>query len=427
MRIFKLLFKLVLFLLPIVLLGLPVFLVVSAVQPMPLVDASGSVQQGDVGRARELFEQHDPRDLEDGEIRPVTVIERDLKVMLISVLPPAGGQRMSVGLDSGSADFYYSLSLPENPLGKYFNLSTHLVQEGDRVKLKSIEFGDATLPGWLLNPALGAGNLFLKNRFEEYRGAMAALREVELQQDAVHFVYQWDAELAEQIEQRGRDFLLPEADRERIVAYYGEISQQSRLLSSTGSLATLLQPVFALAQERSEQRGDPQAENRALFLALGVAAREGSLESLLGREQAELPRPPAKMRFTLVRRTDLSNRFTLSAAITATGGGALANAVGVFKEMEDSRGGTGFSFPDLLADRAGVAFAEAALGSRAAEIQRLMATKPRESDFMPGISNLPEGLQKMEFEGRFEDLDSASYAQLMDEIERRIASCALHR
>ena len=76
MRLFKLLFKLILFLLPIVLLGLPLFLVVSAVQPLPLVDASGSVEQEDVGRARELFDQHDPRDLKDGEIRPVTMLER---------------------------------------------------------------------------------------------------------------------------------------------------------------------------------------------------------------------------------------------------------------------------------------------------------------------------------------------------------------
>jgi hypothetical protein len=427
MRLFKLLFKLILFLLPIVLLGLPLFLVVSAVQPLPLVDASGSVEQEDVGRARELFDQHDPRDLKDGEIRPVTMLERDLKVMLVSVLPPTGGQRMAVNLDAGTADFYYTLSLPENPLGRYFNLSTHLQQDGDRVTIKNMEFGDTSLPGWLLNPVLGVVNLTLKNRFEEYRGAMAALHEVQLQEDAVHVVYQWDAQLAEQIEDRGRDFLLPEADRERIVAYYGEITRQSRLLGSTGSLASLFQPLFVLAQKRSEQWGDPEGENRALFIALGVASREGSLESLLGRDQTELPEPPAKMRYTLVQRKDLANRFVLSAAIAATGGGALAETVGVFKEVQDSSGKTGFSFPDLLADRAGVALAEAALGNRASEIQRLMAAKPAERDFMPGISNLPEGLGKMEFEGRFEDLDSADYAGVIDEIERRIASCALYR
>ncbi|MCZ6829895.1 MAG: hypothetical protein O7F73_09980 [Gammaproteobacteria bacterium] len=427
MRVFKFLFKLVLFLLPILLLSAPVLLLLLAVQPLPLVKESGSVEHGDVGRARELLQRHDPRDLEDGEIRPVTVAERDLNLMLGALLPPAAGQRTAVDLDEGSASFYYSLLLPENPVGKYFNLSTHLVQQGDGMRLQSVQFGDTVLPGWLLNPAVLAGDRYLKNRFEEYRGAMAALHEVQLLEDAVHVVYQWDAELAQQIEERGRDFLLPEEDRVRIVAYYGEISRQSRLLSSSGSLATLLQPLFALAQKRSEQGGDPQAENRALFLALGLASREGSLESLLGRDQADLPSPPRAMRFTLLRRPDLSNRFSLAAAITATAGGALANAVGVFKEIDDSRGGSGFSFPDLLADQAGVALAEAALASRAAEIQRFMADSPRESDFMPGISQLSEGLQQMEFKSRFEDLDSASYAQVIDEIESRIAKSPIYR
>ena len=42
---------------------------------------------------------------------------------------------------------------------------------------------------------------------------------------------------------------------------------------------------------------------------------------------------------------------TLSAAIAAAGGGVLADTIGVFKELDDSRGGSGFSFIDLLADR----------------------------------------------------------------------------
>jgi hypothetical protein len=43
----------------------------------------------------------------------------------------------------------------------------------------------------------------------------------------------------------------------------------------------------------------------------------------------------------------------LSAVIAATADSNLSALVGVFKEIEDSKGGTGFSFPDLAADKAG--------------------------------------------------------------------------
>jgi hypothetical protein len=46
---------------------------------------------------------------------------------------------------------------------------------------------------------------------------------------------------------------------------------------------------------------------------------------------------------------------------------------------------------------------------------------------MPSISNLPEGLQEMAFKSRFEDLDSATYAAVKAEMERRIAACAIYR
>ena len=428
MRLFKFFLKLVFIYLPLLLIVGIAFLLWSALQPIPLVDASGAVEHQDVARGRELLNEHDPRDLEDGEIRPVTVVERDLNLMLATLLPPTGNQRTEVNVDAGSGAFYYTLVLPENPIGSYFNISTHLVQEGDSTRLDSVQFGDTGVPGWLLTPALLLGDRTLQGRFEEYRGARAALHEIELQQDALYVVYQWDAELAEKIEDRARDFLLPAEDRERVVAYYGELSRQSRLVNNRGSLANLLQPLFAMAKERSAQGGDPEAENRALFLALSMAAQEeGSLMPLMGIEQAELGDPPREMRFTLMQRDDLANRFTLAAAITVSAGGALADAVGVFKETLDFQGGTGFSFPDLLADQAGVALAEAATGSRAEEIQGFMAAGPRESDFMPEISGLSEGMQRMEFESRFEDLDNAEYAKVIDEIERRIAACAVYR
>jgi hypothetical protein len=45
---------------------------------------------------------------------------------------------------------------------------------------------------------------------------------------------------------------------------------------------------------------------------------------------------------------------------------------------------------------------------------------------MPAVTRLPEGVMELEFKTRFEDLDSASYALVQGEIERRIGASPLY-
>ena len=110
-----------------------------------------------------------------------------------------------------------------------------------------------------------------------------------------------------------------------------------------------------------------------------------------------------------------------------SGGSELADVIGVFKELSDSQGGSGFSFADLLADRAGVVLAEQTTGPAAARLQLALAGQIKESLFMPHIDRLPEGLQELEFRSRYEDLDTETYTLVQREIERRIGNLALYR
>ena len=422
----RLLFRLLL-LVTVLLLVLPAWLLLSAIQAEPLVPREDSVRQEDLGRIKELLQQHDPRSLRDGETHQLEISGSDINLLLNWAVPHAERQALRVGLSQGSMDLDYSLGLPDNPLGRFLNLSARLRQNGSGLALQRLGFGHAGLPGWLLAPVITVADRCLAWRSPEYRDALAAVKEITVQPGALQIVYQWQAGLAQRLQSTGRELLLGPLDHQRIVAYYTAISRQSLPLRPGGvSLDRLLQPLFALALSRSADNSDAAAENRAMLLALGVTVSGNSIEYLVGSEAARgLPRP-RPINLTLGGRSDLAKHFSVSAAITAAGGSALADRVGVFKEVDDSRGGSGFSFADLLADRAGVSLAEMALGAKARELQQYMANGAQEADYMPAFNNLPEGLMELEFKTRYEDLDSAAYALVNREIERRLGSCAIY-
>jgi hypothetical protein len=88
---------------------------------------------------------------------------------------------------------------------------------------------------------------------------------------------------------------------------------------------------------------------------------------------------------TLNGRTDSPQHFTISAALAAHAGSPLSDAIGLYKEVDDSRRGSGFSFNDLAADRAGTRFGDLATRSPASarQLQQRVAFGIREPDFMP--------------------------------------------
>jgi uncharacterized protein YfiM (DUF2279 family) len=401
--------------------ALPVMFVYQGLQPQPLVPPIASPRQEDVGRIKALLLEHDPRDLRDGETRTLTVSQRDLNVGLRSVLPSTGHQRARVSLEQGSGRLQYTIKLPSKLGGSYLNLSLLVSERAGEPVLDSIRVGEASLPGWSLAPLLALSDGYLRGRFPEYQGAREALQAVSLASGEASFTYRWDRALAKQIEQRGREAFLPAADRERAVAYYRVLAHTSRSAGRSASLHQLLQPLFNEALRRSTD-GDAAAENRALLLVLGTVLNRSSMHRLVGGDPADLSPGHYYVKWTLHGRGDLAQHFGVSAAIAAAGGGVLADSIGVFKELDDSRGGSGFSFPDLLADRAGVELSTAALGADARRIQQAMASDTlSETDFMPPIDALPEGLMEMEFKQRYRDLDDARYGFVKNDIEQRLA------
>jgi uncharacterized protein YfiM (DUF2279 family) len=170
---------------------------------------------------------------------------------------------------------------------------------------------------------------------------------------------------------------------------------------------------------------DPVAANRALLLVLGAHAAGRDLE-LLVPELARAGAPPP-VPVTAHGRVDLAQHFLISAAIAALGTPELADAIGLEKEIRDATRGSGFSFTDLAADRAGTRFGEWITASRAQARQarsRLRTGKLATADVLPRVEGLPEFLSAREFERRYGAVGSAAYQAEARRIEARLDALA---
>src|SRR6185295_18583751 len=138
-----------------------------------------------------------------------------------------------------------------------------------------------------------------------------------------------------------------------------------------------METAFRLARERSREL-DAVGENKAAILALGTLLGHWRIEQPLGKlvdEPTLRTVTPAFRATTLRGRPDWTRHFTVSAAIVVLASEGISNAAGILKEEMDSQGGSGFSFGDLLADRAGTTFATIAIrdGVAAASMQERLS------------------------------------------------------
>lgn len=191
-------------------------------------------------------------------------------------------------------------------------------------------------------------------------------------------------------------------------------------------LAELLTGLLRKAQARSKG-GDPVVENRAALVAAFAYANRRLVRDLAAGAGPDRPLP---MRSVVLRgRRDLAQHFTSSAMVAAQGSSLVSDAIGLFKELSDSDGGSGFSFVDLAADRAGVRFAELATGDAigAAQVEVAAATGLDEDDFMIRIEGLPAAIPRVRLEQVYGSTRGDAYRRLVGVVEARIGRLRLYR
>ena len=419
--------KSLLILLLLALLVIPVVLVVTGIEHEPLIPPGKSLSHEDVERIKQLLRRHDPRRLKHGGIRTLSLSERDLNLLLNYSLARTLGINSRVDLYPASVGVSLTYRLPEKYSGNYVNASARFSPTADSMRIDSFEIGRLSIPGWLLNPVLRFLHAHMLEEFAEYRAVLQAIGEIRVNEEQLVVVYQWQPELAARLKSRGYGLLFSTEDKARVLAYYNKLNRLAgELASRRVSLEKVFPPLFELAGLRADERGDLQAENRAMLLTLAMYVLGIDVGRFVDVPLASRQR---RMYLTLLKRHDLAQHFTVSAALTVSAGSGLANAVGLFKELDDSRDGSGFSFDDLLADKAGVRLAELATGTdqQARLLLQRMSDQLTEADFMPSIDQLPPSIMELEFKQKYRDLDSEKYRVVDDEIGKRILRCSIYQ
>jgi hypothetical protein len=385
----------------------------------PLVVRNVQLTPQDIENAKRILGQHDSGKFRSDGPRAIAINEQDLDLMLnyaASRLGRRGAARAT--LQPGIVRLQASAEIPQSPLGRYINIDAALREAGTLPRFEHLRVGRLWVPPTMADFLLRKGSWWIVGD----RGEIADIvKGVSVVEGRLTVTYAWSNEIRERV----RAALLSPADQARLRVYQERLVQTVANAPRKVSLAALMPPVFQTVVERGGN--DVVAESRAAIVVLTFYANGIGLAAIA--PAAEHWPAPLRRTVTLAGRDDFPKHFLISAAIAATAGSPLADAVGLYKEVDDSRHGSGFSFNDIGADRAGTRFGEIAGQSsgQARKLAQAIASGVSESDFMPDVADLPEFMPEAEFTRRYGGIGSPGYNKIMATIEARVASRPLLR
>lgn len=391
-----------------------------SVQETPLVAPQAPISSSDVARANEFLRRNDPRRARPGTQRSLIASEAEVNLLLNQLGNRYLRSSTQVVLRSGVALVRVSMELQPGPFGRWLNVDATLRETAGLPQVERLRIGHLPVPAWV-------ADLLLQRLASElsatHEGQLAQdiVKQVRLGTAQVRVVYEW----RDDTYQRLLSTVVPAPEQARLKAYterLAEFSETPAAASGSVSLAQVLPPMFQLARQRSQAGNDPVAENRAALMALAVHAAGRSMSALV--PAARTWRQPRPLMITLWGRDDFPQHLLVSAALAVEGGGPLADAIGVYKEVADARSGSGFSFNDIAADRAGSRLGQRAK-QQAVALQARLAQDLQEADLMPDVSDLPEFLREADFLKTYGGLNGVAYRQMLTQIEQRLDALPL--
>ena len=393
----------------------------SMLQSAPAVTPRQDLSPRDVARALQLARVHDPRRAIPGIVRHLRLSGHEAELLLNHAAERWRPSRWQLTVTAGQTRVRGSVEVEWAGLSRWLNVDLTLRETPALPVIETARVGRLPLP-----PALVAWALEQASTVHPSGGlatlAAMTIQRVQMRHGQLDLAYAWGADAPA----RMLAALLPVQEHQRLRAYAAELAKIAASLDpgQPVSLSQVLPPMFELARRRTAEGGAAALENRAALMVLGMVANGIGLSVLLPERAAELDRRPITL--TLGGRRDFPQHFLVSATLAAENGASAADTIGLFKELADARRGSGFSFNDIAANRAGTRLGALAVQSPD-KLQARLITGLAEQDFMPDVTDLPEFMAEPEFRHRFGGPGSPEYERMVADIERRLGSTALFR
>jgi len=360
----------------------------------------------------------------------VAVTNRTIPNLTLNASMSANGLSIETTYDTGLPGFM-----------RFINASGTLLPSAQQLDIEFVKLGMWHINGSLFSQALGWGlNLALGQSIGS--DLLASVNKVSLSDSKgsinvnvpEKFRSLGDGQPSRWRALRDRLAIFGEADLVRV--YFQHLINYTYEHRKSSELASYFRQVFILANERSVNQpfNIVARENQAALLALSVYFGSDKFELMIGdiaslSKKQFYRRNRHRREVTLQGRVDLQKHFIYSAALQIFGSMQASDALGEFKELLDvNPGGSGFSFADLMADRAGTRLAMSLTTPdiNAQQLQIALITVTDEQ-LLPSIAGLPEGINEAQFKQQYQSVDAEPYLAVLNEIDTRLSKLPLYR
>jgi len=348
-------------------------------------------------------------------------------------------------------DISVALPLLNNNFPSYINVSASIFSTQQGINIGDITVGDIHVSGqillnflvWLVDSYTGKDNA---------QKMVDSIQRININANRINVNAYWEHSDMELAKDNGllaaiRDHLALFGDVNSVQRYLdtmvlyarshkAQIAQDTLASSqNNNSLAPFINKLFQqVKRNHSGQKTSIALENKAALAALVLyfgddrfALAVGPLSELSAQDKHI--REQLKRTVTLQHRVDLQKHFVYSIALQLFSSHYASDALGEFKELLDTnKGGSGFSFADLQADRAGTRLALVATHS---DTSALMASdilvNIEEAALLPSIKGLEEGLDELQFNQKYLHVDSPKYQEYLNIIDGRLALLPIYQ
>jgi hypothetical protein len=398
-----------------------------AIDNQPHVERDIVVTPEHIARAKHILDTH-RHQVHPGRSATAKFQSEDLDIALNYLAHHFAQGRAQIKARDNSALIRLSLPMSAGTTSVYFNLEATLVETNGLPKLKSVRVGDLTVPDRLANLLASQLLTWLQRISPDVSAGLDAFKKLQISRNEIAISYHWKGWGAnnDRYSSLGAP-LFNQQELNRLFHYHDFLNKKNQQqISQSISLSELLTVIMRETTQRSTH-GNTLEEIRAAILVTTLHVLQFPPRWIIP-EAVNWPNP-VRIKVTLDERADFAKHFMASAAITAYTDTILSDAIGLYKELEDARSGSGFSFNDIAANRSGTRFAEKVMTDQASaqKVRNTILSGISDADLIPYWSDLPEHMSKNAFNTRFGGTDTPQYHAIMEKIERRVASLKLLR